>query len=265
MGYVSLGEWGLHYEEWGTGSKLLLAFHGYAESASTFHLFGQYLGKEYTILAFGLPHHGASTWKEDMPFTIHHLSALVRSVKTTYNVNKISVMGYSIGGRICLSMVAAMPETIDKVLLMGADGLAVNGNYYLLTRTRIGKFLFKWFLRNPKASMRMNNALRNLRLISAARHKLVAHSLRTEEQRKLLLQVWPGLSSLLPKPRKVKAIIAQYRVPIVIYMGAYDKLLPPKLSIRFAQGLDTVKVFILKKGHKIFDKDNAQEIAQQLL
>jgi hypothetical protein len=48
-------------------------------------------------------------------------------------------------------------------------------------------------------------------------------------------------------------------------MGASDKIMPPRLARRFINNLNTARLVILEKGHKLIDNENAQQIAAQLL
>ena len=48
-------------------------------------------------------------------------------------------------------------------------------------------------------------------------------------------------------------------------MGTHDKIMPPTLAEKFKTGLDTVQLYILDKGHRIFDDESAEQIAHSLL
>ena len=89
--------------------------------------------------------------------------------------------------------------------------------------------------------------------------------LQSHESRRFILQVWPGMSDLIPSPAKLKRLIHKYRVPIYIFMGAHDRIMPPSTAGKFKNGLDTVKLYVLDKGHRVFDDENAGQIIECLL
>ena len=120
-------------------------------------------------------------------------------------------------------------------------------------------------LTKPALYFRLMDWLKKRNLVNASRHKFVMQSLSSEENRKFLLNVWPGLSDLIPEPAKLKVVIKQYHIPVTIFMGAHDKIMPPVLGEKFKTGLDTVQLYILDKGHRIFDDENAGQIARSLL
>lgn len=263
--FVSIGDQQLHYLEWGSGKRLLLAFHGYGNDARIFSPFCQYLEGAYTILSFDLPHHGASNWPEDTLLKKESLLSAVATLMKKYNVSKVSLLGYSLGGRVCMSIVERIPASIATVGLIASDGLVVNRLYYFCTRTRIGKKIFRAMLSHPDRYIRLLDFLKKYHLLDPSRHKFVMQHLQSAERRRFLLQVWPGTSDLIPDPSKLKRAIKQYHIQVLIFMGVHDRIMPPKLGEKFKQGLDTVHVFTFDKGHRVFDDTNAQEIAKHLL
>lgn len=265
MGFINIGTEKLHYLQMGSGPKVLLAFHGYGNEAALFAPFEKPLGQRYTILSFDLPHHGGSTWTEDTPLTQKDLVQLIQQVITIFKVDKVSLMGYSIGGRICLNAAALVPQLIDQMLLMAPDGLAHHRFYYVMTRTAIGRRIFRYTLTNPQVSLPFVDWVRKMKLVAAARHQYTVYYIGTEENRRLLLQVWPGLSELMISPNKIRAAIRQHQIPVTIFMGIRDFVIPPPLAHKFSKGLDSVKVIVLDKGHRVFDANNAEEVAQPLL
>jgi len=264
-GYISVGAQKLHYVQWGRGRRVLLAFHGYGNDARIFSPFKGALSNDYTVFSFDIPHHGQSRWPEDILMTKTDLSDLVKNVMTKCNVQKVSLLGYSMGGRVCLTVLEIMPSHVDKVALIASDGLTINFYYYFLTRTSIGRKLFKKMLERPQRFFGLVNWLRKKNLVNASRHRFVMNFLQSEPSRKFLLQVWPGMSELIPSPTKLKRLIKQFSIPVSIFMGAYDRIMPPSLGKNFKAGLDTVQLYVMEKGHHVFDHENARQIAQSLL
>src|ERR1700748_25541 len=120
-GYIPVGNEKLHYLRSGSGSRLLIAFPGYGNNADTFLPFTQYLQRDYTILSFDMPHHGRSEWTNNVPLTRQALVTLVDTLKKEFGIDKVSLLGYSMGGRVCLTIIEMMPQSIDKVLLIAPD------------------------------------------------------------------------------------------------------------------------------------------------
>ncbi|MCD6010659.1 MAG: alpha/beta hydrolase fold protein [Flavipsychrobacter sp.] len=262
--FVTIGKEKLHYLRWGSGKKLLLAFHGYGDDARIFYPLKEYLEQEYTILSIDLPHHGSSQWPDEL-FTKAGLMAMTKGLMAEYGTDNVSLIGYSMGGRVCLSIIQQLPDRIDKVALLASDGLTVNFYYHFFTRTAIGKKVFRHMLEKPGVYLKTIEMLRKMRIADAGRYKFAMHFLGEEDRRKFLLKVWPGMSDLVSSPQQLKAVIRKHKIPIAIFMGAYDKIIPVSQAKKFSRGLDTVNVHIVGKGHRLFDNETAQQIAVQLL
>src|SRR5207249_923794 len=125
-------------------------------------------------------------WAQDTKLAKKDLLALVDVLKTTYKVDKVSLLGYSMGGRVCLTIVQSIPATIDKAVLIAADGLEINLYYYFFTRTFIGSKIFKYMLEKPETFLKITDWLKNKKLVDASRHKFVMGYLKPEAGRKFL-------------------------------------------------------------------------------
>lgn len=265
MSYLSLGSERLYYLQMGVGSKVLLAFHGYGERATVFSVFEKSLGDAYTILSFDLPHHGNSSWTDGVALNEQHLRQLVQEVLRLYAVERVSVMGYSIGGRVCMGIVACAADKIDRLLLLAADGLAINYYYYFFARTMVGKWLLRAALLRPAMSARVIAALRIVKILPITQYRLAMGTIQHAHSRQLLLHAWPALRLLVYNPALLRRTLLAHGVRVVLIMGRYDRVLPPRLAVNFATGIPTATVHILDKGHRIFDAENAHDIAQHLL
>jgi len=264
-GFVPLSGGNLHYLQFGRGKKLLLAFHGYGNNASLFLPFGRYLADEFTILSFDLPHHGQSKWAENALLQRHDLDTLLQTLAAGFSVSGFSLMGYSMGGRVCLTIVEMQPARVERCLLIAPDGLVFNPLYYFVTRTFVGKRIFRRFLTEPGRYMNFIEWLRKKEYLDASRYRFAMYYLESERDRSFLLQVWPAMSRIIPDRKRLRAAIIQRHTPLFIFMGAYDRVIPAVHAERFRKGLGSVKLFVLEKGHRVFDSESMPVMANCLI
>lgn len=264
-GYINVGNERLHYLKTGSGKELLLAFPGYGHEGASMLAFAPHLSNKYTCLFIDHPHHGRSHWQPSTVFTRAMLKSLCLDLMKEYNADKLSLLGFSMGGRVCLTIIEELGAQVDKATLIASDGLAPNKYYFFFTRTAIGRAMFNKMLNNPKPCAKIVGRLKEYKWISEWQHKFVSHYIGNEAVRKQLSMVWPAMSGLMPNRRKVVAQIEQYNIRITLFMGKYDKVIPAALGERFAKGTTKVKLHILDKGHNIIGADTAKQIAQTLL
>ncbi len=263
--YIQVGNEKLHCLHFGRGKELLIAFHGYGNDAYLFEPFVTYLEEKFIIICVDLPHHGGSKWPANTPLQKKDLLDLINTFKSEFQVSKVSLLGYSMGGRVCLTAIELMPGSIDKVLLIAPDGLVFNPLYYFVTQTSLGKKMFRGLITNPRRYLRFIDWLKEKQWLDISRHKFVTNYIGTNDSRAFLLKVWPDMSNITPDIKKLKSAIRQYKIPVFIFMGMYDKIIPAKHAHRFSKGLSSVELYILEKGHRVFDHETLPGMAECLL
>jgi pimeloyl-ACP methyl ester carboxylesterase len=289
--FISFGSSRLHYHRWGRGDKLLLCFHGYGESAVSFAFLAETLGDEFTILAIDLPYHGKTEWNEypatvapststfsatssapagcstlsdtstasgsgqTLPFTVDHLLSILETLLSTLDIPAIThwyLMGYSMGGRIALSLLQAAPDRVARLILVAPDGLRVNPWYWLATQTLPGRLLFRYTMFHPGwffFVLRTGNALK---LVNRSIYKFVAHYIDNPGIRHELFMRWTGLRKFRPHLPVIKDIILQRRLPVRILYGRFDRIIRVKRGEEFRKGIEPYcRLMVLAAGHQL--------------
>lgn len=109
----------------GSGPPIVL-LHGFTGSAHAWGDFGRELARHYTTVAIDIAGHGQTTIAPDldhfrMPQVV---SDIVRAVAIV-GFPQATWLGYSMGGRLGLHVLAARPDVVDSAILIGASpGLA---------------------------------------------------------------------------------------------------------------------------------------------
>ena len=169
-GYVSTGERKLHYLRAGSGKKLLLAFHGYGNEAGLFLPFVKHLDNEYTLISVDLPHHGGSQWEMGVVMEKAELLTLTGNLQKETGAEKVSLLGYSLGARVCMCIMEQIPCSIDRAVLVAPDGLVYNTLYHFVTRNFIGKRIFRNFLHDPTRYTRYTKWLMKSGFVNESQH-----------------------------------------------------------------------------------------------
>lgn len=262
--YIYVHNQQFHHLRAGSGEHLLICFHGYRNDASLFKQFVPYLEQSFTIVSIDLPHHGKTVWDDKEILSKEELKKLIQALLDKFNAEKFSLLGYSIGGRVCLCVVELFAEQVAHCVLAASDGLVFNPFYYLVTRNNPGNSLFKRFLSDEK-NLRIIEAARRCKLIADSKYRFVMHYLKTEDDRKKLQQIWNALSLLVPDHQNVKKLISQHTIPVFIFMGKRDRVISLRKAQKFKKGLPTAQLSLLEKGHRVLDDETIPLIAQTLM
>jgi pimeloyl-ACP methyl ester carboxylesterase len=259
-GTISVENQKLHCLRIGSGPKLLLAFHGFDNKADIFIPLASELADLYTTICIDLPGHGRSAWHLAY-FEKKHLMALVQGFKTDLGVDRLSLLGYSLGGRVCLNVVEQQPDWIEELFLLAADGVQRNIWYYLATQNAIGKRLFRYMCNQPEKVLRKFTWLRDMKLVDESRYKFATTKLQNNQIRSLIAYVWPVMSKLMPDRVRVKNNINRYKIKVRLLSGKYDRIFPPERSKKFLFALRNTEHHIIDAGHNFTEKNTMIEIA----
>jgi pimeloyl-ACP methyl ester carboxylesterase len=251
----------IHCLRMGSGSKLLLTFHGFGNEAHLFIPLGAALAKEYTTVSIDLPGHGKTVWKQKY-FGKKDLMAIVQGIKNDHKVEQFSLLGFSLGGRVCLNIVELQPTWIDKLVLLASDGLEKNFWYNMATRNLLGKVIFKQMMAQPEQWLNRVDFLRKYKIIDESRFKFARTNLTNESVRHQLNYVWPVTSRLIVNPTIVKWNLNKYKIETHVFMGKHDRIFPPKQGERFVKNLKTAHLHILDAGHQLLTAAVLPEIVK---
>lgn len=256
------------YYRFGEGPEILLCFHGYGEKAGAFEFLAKYAGSQYTIYAIDLPYHGSTDWKEGLPFEEKDLEEIVKSIlstKPSAQVIRFTLLGFSLGGRVALSLYQSRPDWIAKMILLAPDGLKVNFWYWLSTQTRLGNKFFAFTLKHPGWFFGFLKLFNSIGLVNSSIFKFVNYYIGNEEVRNLLYARWTALRKLKPDLSKIKTHIRERGTPVNLVYGQHDRIILSSVGEKFRKGIEKqCRISVIPSGHQVLHEKHAREIMQNI-
>jgi len=123
---VVIDEIRFHVEVCGEGAPPLVLLHGFTGDASTWKPFYDAWGKQSTIIAPDIIGHGKTETPKDLQH--YHIESAAHDLNDILDelaVDKIDLLGYSMGGRLALTFALLFPNRVRKLILESASpGLA---------------------------------------------------------------------------------------------------------------------------------------------
>lgn len=249
-----------HFTKVGTGKKVAIFFHGMGKSPEDYWILQEPLSHQYTFINFYLPFHGPQLLQEKS-LKPEVLMALIQGIKNTFNSNKISLWGHSIGARICLKVVELQANWIEELILFSPDGIAKNFWYNLATTNRVGRFLFKTFTKNPEKFV---NIIGNLRLSSKIKINLARQFIQDKNRLMQVYHTWTSLHYMAPFIPVVKANIKKHKINTKIFMGSKDPLIPLNPILSFGKKSKNIQIFELQDGHHLITRKHVAYFLEHL-
>ncbi len=224
----------------------------------------KYAGSQYSFFAIDLPFHGKTEWKEGLNFSMEDLNAISLSVAGHTDL-PLTIMGFSLGGRMALSLYDDIPQKIDKLILLAPDGLKVNFWYWLSTQTRLGNRFFAYTMKHPGWFFGLLQLMNKLKLVNASIFKFVKHYIGDINVRQLLYQRWTTLRKIKPQLSSIKSNITQYKTKIRLVYGIHDRIILSSVGEKFRSGIeDHCEINIIHSGHQVLHEKHVQEILPAL-
>lgn len=267
----------ISYHLYGSGDKIAFCFHGYGEDATSFAFLEKYAGNTFTFYAIDLPYHGQTAWNEEADFHREYLRDIILKIidtpsekATTGNFLvpgfKITLLGFSLGGRIALSLYEIMPELVEKMVLLAPDGLKINFWYWLSTQTKLGNKFFSYTMKRPEWFFVLLSGLNKLKLVNTSIFKFVHHYIGDKKIREDLYKRWTSLRRLKPHLKKIKSLVKANNTQLRLLYGKHDRIILPVRGEKFRKGIENHCILqIIDSGHQVLHEKHAEEIVEGLL
>ena len=256
-----------HYYQWGTGGRILFAFHGYGETADSFAFLAEALDTDYTLIAIDLPLHGQTEWREGFDFDPRDLLHVLVEIATglTGREDGWWLLGYSMGGRVALQLLELAPAKVRWMVLLAPDGFQMNPWYWLATQTTAGNRLFRWTMRSPGWLFFLLRTGHLLRVVNPSIFKFTAHHIDDRQIRENLYARWTTMRRFRPHLPAVGAHIRDRRIPVHLLYGNYDRIIRWERGERFRRhNAPFCQLTLLTAGHQLLQPKFLEVIVKAL-
>jgi len=254
------------------GHLPVICFHGYGEDASSFHFLETALPAAYSLFCINLPFHGNTQWPEKKDLTPDILIAIIRRILQQH-FNPVHpgnppwiLTGYSMGGRVALSLYQHLPGQVSKLILLAPDGLKVNFWYWLATQTLAGNRFFAFTMKKPQWFLGLVKAMHKTRLINASIFKFVKYYIGDPVVRQQLYDRWTTLRKLKPELSTIKKQIRQQHTAIRLIYGMHDRIILSSIGKKFIRGIEKEsRLLEIHSGHQVLHEKHVKEILPAFL
>lgn len=258
----------LHYRSYGNGSAPIIAFHGFGRTGQDFSVFEQALGDRFTIHAFDLPFHGespASSERAERPFTSAELRDYFIAFAGHIGAEKITLLGFSLGGRVALCLLETMPERISRAILIAPDGLKPRPWYRALASSPWGRARYRSFIARPKRVHGIAHALKRTGLLRDKMHRFIIGQTDTRPKRELLHDVWLSYRHLEVDLFDVVANLREHGIRLDMIFGEFDSVIKSRLGHKLAAfAPEVITVHEVPLGHQLLTTGTSELLRRVL-
>jgi pimeloyl-ACP methyl ester carboxylesterase len=215
----------------GSGPALLL-LHGVTHSSATWDAVVERLAQRFTVVAPDLPGHGLSA-KPPADYSLGEYASALRDMLLFLGLNRVSLVGHSLGGGVAMQFVYQFPEMCERMVLVSSGGLGRQLNPLLRLPTLPGS---DWLLSALCSEWLSSGLIEAQRILARAGVRAGTDlrevwrgylSLVDPDARRAFLQTLRGLVDL--RGQRASALDRLYLaqdIPTLIIWGAKDLLIP---------------------------------------
>ena len=250
----------LHYYRLGNGEKSLICFHGYGQNASFFKPLAEKLSTRYTVYAFDLFYHGQSQWKNcELALSSAFLSEMMTAWLHQAGITHASLCGYSMGGKIVLSLVETLEITLEKLLLIAPDGIRTNFWYNMATYPYWARWLFRYTIYHPALFFHSVSFLGKIKVLDKGVIRFAKFQMNTPDKRRKVYCTWLTYRKIKADISKVARRLNDSGIELVIYLGKYDRIITRKSIKPLLRQVKNRELFTIDRGHNTLIEDISQE------
>lgn len=240
--------------KFGQGKELLILIHGFGDSAQLFRPFVPAFEEQYTAYAISLPYHGETDWKPGF-FDKQDLINIINTLCEQEGKERFTLLGYSLGGKISLSLVEPFADRLGKLLLFGPDGIKTHKLYDVTNLHPAFLASAKLLMRVPTLFFAVARLMHRRGILSKFLYDFTLNHFSTERQRRRFFCISRSVYFFVSDLRKVKTILNQHQIPVRLFYGKRDEVIILKGAFEFQEGLNDCQLYQLDKGHLMIDEE----------
>jgi pimeloyl-ACP methyl ester carboxylesterase len=236
----------------------VILLHGFGSSLHTFEPWAQALKADYRTVRLDLPGSGLSPPDPTGDYTDTRSTALILVLMDQLGIEKATLVGNSIGGRIAWNVAADHPERVEKLVLISPDGFASPGFAYG-EAADVPAVMKAMRFTLPKSAIRPNLAASygDPKRLNEATVKRYHDLMLAPGGRAALLARME--QTVLTDPATRLPLI---KAPVLLLWGKRDRLIPFSNSADYTRLLPGSRLVAFKDlGHVPMEEDPAQSLA----
>ncbi len=240
----------VHYRDEGNpDGPVLVMLHGGFGSLHNWEVWVPHLEDRYRLISMDLPAHGLTGRVDGDLYTRAHMVRLVRELLDALGVERFTLAGHSMGGGVALAYALELPEKVESIVLVGAEGVPPPGGYdfegsffedYTEREKRIADktlSLSERFMTKLASPWAVGAALKSMvgdeSLVTGETGERFGRILRHDGNRLAIVLMFRQSLAAMDTKEDLAPRMHEIAAPVLILQGEVDPLVPPVVGQRF--------------------------------
>ena len=231
----------LHHEISGNGKKPLVLLHGFMENTTIWNEMEAHLSKDFILIKIDLPGHGKSKVYQKI-HTVELMAEKVKEVIDALKLEKINLLGHSLGGYVSLAFAEKFPEILESMTLFFSTTVADDEEKKQIRRRSIAVIdeNFETFVKTSIPNLFSNNE----KDILEGKIELAKNIAKSTDKN----GVKAAQLGMAERPDRTE-ILENLDAKILIIAGKYDNAVKTENLLKIIPEKTNIKTYVLDCGH----------------
>lgn len=260
----------LHYYKFGNGPAHMLCFHGFGMHGKQFIALESALGHKYTFWGFDLFFHQGTELKDQSLQAVkqgikkQHLTKLIKEFCDHENIQRFSVIGYSMGSHYATAVVEGMPERVNEYIIAAPSSINSGPLVKFFSKNKVGNKALEKLMLNKKALINLLRLCKWFKFIDESGRDILYKEIGTPELRFALYACFTYLRYLETDERHLISSIEKNNIRSIFIFGKHDKMYRPRIGKAFFKKLNSAEVIILDENHEMIKQSFVSQLSRLL-
>lgn len=248
----------------------MLCFHGFGMHGKQFRELESELGNKYTFWGFDLFFHKATKLKDQSLDTVktgltkRALASLIMEFCNAQNIDRFSVIGYSMGTHYATTIAEELPEMINEYIVAAPSSIKPGNIIRFFSRSKFGNKIIEKVSLSKDAMVKLLNMCKRVRFIDAEGHEILLKEIETYELRFNLYASLTYLRFLTTDEAKLIYALNKHPIRSIFIFGRRDKSYPLSIGKAFLPQIKNKEILNLNEGHEMINKGFAKVLGDLL-
>ena len=231
----------LHHEISGNGKKPLVLLHGFMENTTIWDEMEAHLSKDFTLIKIDLPGHGKYKVYQEI-HTVELMAEKVKEVIDALKLEKINLLGHSLGGYVSLAFAEKFPEILESMTLFFSTTVADDDEKKQIRKRSIAVIdeNFETFVKTSIPNLFSNNE----KDILEGKIELAKNIAKSTDKE----GVKAAQLGMAERPDRTE-ILENLDAKILIIAGKYDNAVKTENLLKVIPDKTNIKTYVLDCGH----------------
>jgi pimeloyl-ACP methyl ester carboxylesterase len=262
--FITLRGAEIHYEQKGSGEHTLILVHGLGGGAFTFrNNIDALVNKGYKVYAIDLKGFGFSEKVIGSDYSHIEQAKILLEFMEKKGIDKATVAGHSMGGRIALIAYDMQPQNFEKIILIDSAGLENNSPAFynfLITQPIVDILYYNIFVNEKNFRNFLSSAFYNSDFVSPEVAGLYLESFKIKNANKAFLSIIKSNSTY-----DIGSVLKKIDIPVLILWGRNDGWISLESAYKFNSLIKDSELAVIDNAGHVSMEEQPEAVNNKIL